>query len=117
MEEYVIQLAELCSLQNLPEENEGINKEDYCKFYRQYSAIREPRKHDIRTLEVKQMDAIRNFSCMENIDCSTPLCNMQLDLLKALQLQLEKAFLSKFQISANARKFAGKSDRNCQDEK
>ena len=117
MEEYVIQLAELCSLQKLPEEIEGINKEDYSKFYRQYSAIREPRKHDKRTLEVKQMDAIRNFSCMENIDCSTPLRNMQLDLLKALQLQLEKAFLSKFQISANARKFAGKSDRNCQDEK
>ena len=109
LEECIVRLAELCSLDMLPQDIKEVNKEELSQFYRQYTTVKGPRKYDKITIEVKQMDAVRSMPCLKNVNYTTLLRKLQLDLLRAVQFQLEKAFLSKFQITANARKFAGKS--------
>ena len=107
MENLAVLLGSLCSKKQLPTDIAGIDQELFAKFYDQWKGTFDYTEKSAGTIDKEAEEVIDKKEIIENTDFKLLLTPMKEDLALQLRKQMEKSYLSLFQITSNARKFAG----------
>ena len=107
MENLAVLLGSLCSNKQLPTDIGGIDQELFAKFYDQWKGTFDYTEKSAGAMDKEAEEVIDKKDIIENTDFKLLLTPVKEDLALQLRKQMEKSYLSLFQITSNARKFAG----------
>lgn len=107
IENLAVLLGSLCSKKQLPIEIAGVNQEQFAKFYDQWKGTFNSNEKTASSVDEEVEQALDMKEIIESTDFDLLLISMKQELARRLRKQMEKSYLSLFQITSNARKFAG----------